>query len=331
MKILYAVQATGNGHISRAIELIPYLQQYGTIDIFLSGSNSSLDVNLPVKYRSKGISLFYTSKGGLHYTKTLQQFSANRILREAKALPVENYDAVLIDFESISSLSCKLKNIPCIGFGHQASFQSSAVPRPKHKSIRGEWILNNYAKATAYVGLHFEQYDAFIFNPVIKDAILKSEPKDAGHITVYLPHYTDAFVISYLKKITHQSFHLFSKTASVKNMNGNITVVPVDNAAFNESLIHCNGMITGAGFETPAEVLYLGKKLMCLPVKGQYEQGCNAAALKHFDVPIVSSLTNDFPFIVNNWLQQPKPKQLKITHSAADIVAYTMKLAQAMK
>jgi hypothetical protein len=29
MKILYAVQATGNGHISRAIELMPHLEKYG--------------------------------------------------------------------------------------------------------------------------------------------------------------------------------------------------------------------------------------------------------------------------------------------------------------
>jgi len=38
MKIFYAVQATGNGHISRAMELLPYLERYGKVDIFLSGA-----------------------------------------------------------------------------------------------------------------------------------------------------------------------------------------------------------------------------------------------------------------------------------------------------
>ena len=70
MKILYSVQATGNGHISRAMELLPYLNEYGDVDIFLSGANSSLDFNFPIKYRSKGLSLFYTCKGKLDYTKT---------------------------------------------------------------------------------------------------------------------------------------------------------------------------------------------------------------------------------------------------------------------
>ena len=57
MKILYAVQATGNGHISRAMELLPYLNEYGNTDIFLSGDNSNLAFDVPVKYRSKGLSL----------------------------------------------------------------------------------------------------------------------------------------------------------------------------------------------------------------------------------------------------------------------------------
>jgi hypothetical protein len=32
-------------------------------------------------------------------------------------------------------------------------------------------------------------------------------------------------------------------------------------------------------FETPAEALFLGKKLLVIPMTGQYEQECNAAAL----------------------------------------------------
>jgi spore coat polysaccharide biosynthesis predicted glycosyltransferase SpsG len=52
MKIFYAVQATGNGHISRAHQLLPYLREMGEVDIFLSGSNASLPYELPVKYRS---------------------------------------------------------------------------------------------------------------------------------------------------------------------------------------------------------------------------------------------------------------------------------------
>src|SRR5882724_2465399 len=191
MKIFYAVQATGNGHISRAMEILPFLQRYGDVDIFLSGSNSSLQLDGPVKYRSKGLCIFYNHAGSVSYLKTIKQFSPARILKEARDLPVEKYDLVLNDFESITSLACAFKKIPSVNFGHQASFQSEKTPRPQKKEMMGEWILKNYGRATQYVGLHFTSYDDFILPPVIKKEIILAEPLDKGYITVYLPSYSD--------------------------------------------------------------------------------------------------------------------------------------------
>ena len=42
---------------------------------------------------------------------------------------------------------------------------------------------------------------------------------------------------------------------------------PVNNELFNKSLETCNGLLTGGGFEGPAEALYLGKKLLSVPMK----------------------------------------------------------------
>src|SRR5579863_6055788 len=171
MKIFYAVQATGNGHISRAMEILPYLERYGTVDIFLSGANSTLPLNAPVKFRSKGVCFFYTNTGSLNYMDSLKEFAPLRVLREAKELPVEKYDLVINDFECITSLACALKKIPSVNFGHQASFQSDKVPRPQKKEFIGEWVLHNYARASQYIGLHFSNYDNFILPPVIKKDI----------------------------------------------------------------------------------------------------------------------------------------------------------------
>ncbi|WP_216073950.1 glycosyltransferase family protein, partial [Acinetobacter baumannii] len=72
-------------------------------------------------------------------------------------------------------------------------------------------------------------------------------------------------------------------------------------------MIASEGVITGAGFETPAEALYLGKKLLCLPIRGQYEQLCNAAALKNFGVTIVDKMDNEFTGTIASWLSSPNP------------------------
>lgn len=331
MKILYAVQATGNGHIARAKELLPFLEQYGTVDVFLSGSNSNLQVPLPVKYKSKGVSLFYGNRGGLDYWKMLQALSPLKIIAEARALPVEKYDVVINDFECITSLACKLKNVPSVNFGHQASFISSHTPRPAKKDPVGELILRNYAAATQYIGLHFEQYDDFIYSPIIKEQVLYANPTDQEHITVYLSHYSDDFIAPYLQQLPAVRFEVFSKKVKEKVQVGNISFLPISNEAFTNSMIHAAGVITGAGFETPAEALVLGKKLMCLPIRGQYEQLCNAAALQNFGVPVLSSIEQTFPDEICSWLQAAAPGKLELKHSTASIVSKVIETAMSIR
>jgi uncharacterized protein (TIGR00661 family) len=331
LKIFYAVQATGNGHIARAMELLPFLQQYGTVDIFLSGSNSNLHTALPVKYRSNGLSLLYHKNGGLDYWKMWREISLVQAYKEAKQLPVEKYDIVINDFEAITAFACKIKKTASIGFGHQASFQSNQTPSPLKKDVAGEFILQKFAPASMYTGLHFEQYDDFIFNPIIKQEILQASPKDNGYITVYLPHYADEIVAAQLHKLKDIRFEVFSKKVKQPTTDKNITFIPVSNTAFNKSMINCTGIITGAGFETPAEALYLRKKLLCLPIKGQYEQCCNAEALKQFEVPVVNTINSSFNSTVKNWLSNPGPKPLQITHSTAMITAHVINTAMAMQ
>ena len=320
MKILYSIQATGNGHIARANELIPHFQKHGEVEVFLSGSNSALPSQIPVRYRSKGFSLFYGQSGALDYWKMARSLSPNRIYNEAKSLPVEKYDLVINDFESITSIACKMKRKPFIHFGHQASFASPNVPRPQSKDIAGEFLLKHYAGSKHRIGLHFKQYDSEIFTPVLKQGILNTEPVNHGHVTVYLCHYSDYVVCAELKKINDIHFHLFSKQAKAIRHDGNITIFPINEIDFNKSLSESFGIVTGAGFETPAEALYMQKKLMCLPIKGQYEQACNAAALEAFGVVVVKSIDETFPDKVRKWMNDPLPRKLIIETSTNEIV-----------
>lgn len=52
MKILYALQGTGNGHISRARAIIPILQNYCSVDILVSGYQKDIDLPFEVKYQT---------------------------------------------------------------------------------------------------------------------------------------------------------------------------------------------------------------------------------------------------------------------------------------
>jgi len=324
MKIFYAVQATGNGHISRAMEILPHLKNYGQVDLFLSGANSTLQLDAPVKYRSKGVCFFYSNSGSLNYLQTLKKFAPLRVIKEVKDLPVEKYDLIINDFECITSLACAFKKIPSVNFGHQASFMSKKTPRPKQKDLLGEFVLHNYARASQYIGLHFKCYDDFILPPVIKKNILLSEPTDKGHITVYLPSFSDAIVSKYLSPIKDFQFEVFSKEVKQQVKQNNILFIPVDKDGFNKSLINCHGIITNSGFETPAEALYLRKKLLVIPIKGQYEQVCNATALEEMGVKKINSLNENFSEVFAKWINAKNTIDFIPDYSTEAIINFLM-------
>ncbi|HOZ84402.1 MAG TPA: glycosyltransferase family protein [Niabella sp.] len=315
MKIFYAVQATGNGHISRCMELLPYLKQYGKVDIFLSGDNSSLSLDAPIAYRSKGLSLYYTCNGSLNYWKIAKTINPISLRKEIDQLPVENYDFVINDYDYITAKSCAKKGIPSVNFGHQASFYSPNTPRPKQKSTTGEWLLKNYAPADRYVGLHFSCYDEFITTPIIKKEILEAVPVDKGHITVYLPSYCEQQLKGIFSPLKEYKFEIFTNQRKSEGVEGNIKFIPVNKITFNRSLIECHAIITGGGFETPSEAIHLGKKLMAIPIRGQYEQCCNAAALADLGVMTLSSIDANFKNTFYHWIKNEKTIQMDYSNS----------------
>lgn len=302
MKIFYAIQATGNGHISRATQLYPYLQKFGEVDFMVSGINASLNVDLPVKFRSNGCSLHYSKCGGLNYWDIVKNIRPNQIYKDAKSLPLENYDVVINDFDSITSLACKMQKVHSVQFGHQASFISQATPRPEKKSLMGEMILKHYAPSPKNIGLHFEKYDSFIYPPIIKDEIVNAEPKNLKHITVYLPSFQKDCLEKAFNKLKDVQFHWFLYDVKFEHTIGNVTYFPVNQDFFNRSLIDCEGIITGGGFETPSEALFLGKKILSIPIRDHYEQECNAAALKKLGIPVMYDVEDNFDQIIDNWL-----------------------------
>ena len=302
MKIFYAIQATGNGHISRAVQLYPYLKMFGTVDFFMSGNNASLNVDIPIKYKSKGCSLHYSKCGGLDYWEIAKNIKPLQMYRDAKALPLSDYDVVINDFDSITSLACKIQKVKSVQFGHQASFMSDLTPRPEKNNIMGELVLKHYAPAPKYIGLHFKKYDSFIHPPIIKDEIFLATPKDLNHISVYLPSFDRECLEKAFHKVKGIEFQWFLNDIKEIRKEGNITYFPVNQKLFNESLINCHGILTGGGFETPAEALFLNKKILSIPIKNHYEQECNAAALKLLGVPVLNKVGDDFHIEIENWL-----------------------------
>ena len=286
MKILYAIQGTGNGHVSRAREIIPYLRKYGNVDILISGTHAEVDVGAEVKYRFDGFGFVFGSKGGVDFRETWKRFNLRKFITDVKNLPVREYDVVINDFEPVCAWSCKLYRKFSVGMSHQSAYLSHKTPKITGFHW-GKIIMNHYAPASDYVTFHFEKYDHFIHTPVIRNEIRNLKPQNSGHYTVYLPAYSDEFILDKVKEIPGSNWQIFSKHSKQHYKTNNAEVFPINNVLFQKSLANCEGLLTGGGFEGPAEALYLGKKLLAVPMHHQYEQQCNALALEKLGVPVI--------------------------------------------
>ncbi|SIQ17749.1 glycosyltransferase family protein [Maribacter ulvicola] len=303
MKVLYAIQGTGNGHLSRAQDVIPALLKHNiSLDILVSGIQADIKLPYPIKYQLQGLSFIFGKKGGVDVWKTYYRANSMRLQKEIKSIPVDNYDLVINDFEPVTAWACKLKGKPCYSFSHQTAVLSSWAPKPKKKDRIGKWILKNYAPTSHQFGLHFKAYESTIYTPIIRNDIRSASISKGEHYTVYLPSYSDEKLLKFLSKMKNTTWEVFSKYTTYAFYNKNIQIKPITDEAFVKSMASSKGVLCGAGFETPAESLFMQKKLLVVPMKGQYEQQCNAAALSDMGVPIIKSLKKKYLDKVKHWL-----------------------------
>jgi uncharacterized protein (TIGR00661 family) len=303
MKVLYAFQGTGNGHLSRAREVIPALLNRVSVDVMISGTQADLELNFPIKYNYDGISFIFGKSGGVDIPKTFKHNFIRRIIKEVRNCPVTDYDLVINDFEPISAWACKIRGVKCISLSHQSALLSNLVPLPTHQDKIGSFILRHYAPCKERFSFHFEKYDADIYTPIIRSEIRDKEIIDLGHYTVYLPSYSDKKIIKILSKLVDVRWHVFSKHAKSAYQRHNVQIEPITNERFCVSLASCRGVLCGAGFETPSEALYMSKKLMVIPMKRQYEQYYNAESLRKMGIPIINKLGKKNVWEIRKWVE----------------------------
>lgn len=324
MKILYAIQGTGNGHLARATEIIPVLQQMGETDILVSGIQGDIQLPFSVKYKFYGLSFIFGKKGGIAILATLKKLRLLRLLRNISQLSVADYDLVISDFEPVSAWACKLRHVRCVGLSHQNAVLHSKAFRPDKSNWFGKLVLRYYAPVAVRYGFHFKPLDRMNFAPVIRSDIRHAQISDKGHYTVYLPAFSDAEIQNILAPHKTVKWEVFSKNCSQAYKIGNIQFLPVSLEGFNASFVSCAGILCTAGFETPAEAIFMGKKLCVIPMKNQYEQACNAAFLAEMGV-VVAESSRALCELLPQWLADETRLQLAYPDETREIVAELVK------
>jgi uncharacterized protein (TIGR00661 family) len=230
-------------------------------------------------------------------------------------------DLVVTDFEPFSAWWARRRRVPFISIDNEHLL---ILCRLDHQ-LRNIWgrfsaavvVRFHYFGARAYVITNFFQAPsrspaAVLAPPVVRPAIARLQPSDAGHIVVYATTGTQEDQWrSVLGRFAPQKFHLYGFNKNVECEN--CTFKEASTEGFATDLASSRGVIASAGYSLISECLYLRKKMLLLPLVGQYEQLINARYVEKLGLGVWSKEVDEA--VVSRFLERlgaPMPQDDRI-------------------
>jgi uncharacterized protein (TIGR00661 family) len=281
VRILYGVQGTGNGHLSRARAMARALARHPHIEVdwLFSGrlAEDYFDMDMFGDFRTcRGLS-FVTRAGGVALAPTLGNLRPRQFLADLAQIDARSYDRVISDFEPLTAWAARRDGMNSIGIGHQYALVPG-VPRSARNPI-GSAVLAAYAPVTTKIGLHWHHFDCPIFPPIIDAGTTDAaNTADSHEVLVYLPFENPSEMIRMLQRFPATRFIMFGPGL----MHGeqlNVSTRASSRSEFMTALAQCTHIICNSGFELISEALTHGKHILTRPLAGQAEQQSNARAL----------------------------------------------------
>ncbi|MCB5226806.1 glycosyltransferase [Alishewanella sp. 16-MA] len=306
MKILYGVQATGNGHITRARALLPALQQQGIeVDFLFSGRSEAqlFDMAMFKDYAWANGFTFSSRNGRVQPLSTLRQLKPLQFIKDVRQLDVSAYDLVLTDFEPVSAWAAKRQGILSVGLARQYALRHPLAGKQSVSWLKA--AVSVFAPAQHYLGVHWQPDYPDLLPPLLSAPAVFNQPANFASfepfILVYLPFEQLTQVLAWLKQYPVWQFKLYTDIKA-PYQDENVKLLPFSRQAFPLDLHHASGVICNSGFGLCSEALRAGKKLLIKPLKGQIEQAYNAYTLANM---AKASVFSDFTAnVLVTWLQQ---------------------------
>jgi uncharacterized protein (TIGR00661 family) len=292
-KIVYGVAGEGFGHSSRSHLIGQHLIDAGHDVLFVAsrkslgylrthfGDNVKEIFGLSLVYEDRNLSPFRTVTANV--SRFLRDPRTNSELYSQVLEPFDP-DLVISDFEPFSAWWAWREHLPFVSINHQHVVTLCDI---EHEPA--EWLPRlhahvvtrcHYFGAAAYVMLNFFRAPVrhprgVLAPPVVRPAVLSFERSSGDHVLIYT---TDASwkddLLATLAIFPEQEFYIygFDEDAEYRNC----TLKKTSTEGFLSDLASCRGIIATAGFSLISESLHFRKKMLLLPIQGQYEQTVNA-------------------------------------------------------
>lgn len=321
-RILYCVSGEGWGHAIRSKVIIDYLMKKHEVLVLSYGKGYKYFNRYFSKknlWKIHGFFLVYEDirvrrlKTGLDgFVRSPKIINAN-IKQFRKVMKSFKPQIIVSDTEPFSGFFAKLYNIPVLAVDNTHILSQCQVEVPKrHKK---DFILakNLMQLVTPYADYYLittffyprikNPKNTFLFPPILRKKILNAKKKltKKEHIIVYQTAWSYKQLFPILKMVK-ANFIVYASGKSGKDKN--ITFKDFNETTFIKDLSSCKAIITNGGFTLISEAVYLGKPLLCVPVKQQPEQVINA----YYVDKLGYGKSCDYltPDIVNNFIDNIK-------------------------
>ena len=329
-KIIYAVAGEGFGHSTRSHLIGQRLIDAGHNVMFVGSKNSLLYLKQYFGERVKevfGLSYAY-DKGYVDPIRTLKRnlvklpkgHRRNVELFKKHFAPFEP-DLVISDFEPFSAWWAWRKNVPFISIDNEHILTLCKLEHPAKNwfsRLTAKVVTRcHYVGAVTYVIINFFRAplridSAVLAPPIVRPIVCALQPRQGEHILVYSTAGTGEDQLrQVLGKFGKQRFYVYGFNKSAEDKNCVFKERSIE--GFLTDLASARGVIASAGFSLISECMYLKKKMLLLPVAGQYEQIINAYYIQKLGLG-VSSEKLDEPVLAKflDELDKPMPADERI-------------------
>lgn len=289
-RILYSVCGEGMGHAIRARVLLNHLTENNEVHIFASDrAYDYLSAHFENVYEIGGFNTVYednTVRNKKTFIKGMKDLpgdlknSLRLMYSVAKAVKPE---IIISDFEFYSNLLSKILRLPLISLDnmHVLTQAELEVPR-KYRTDRlaAEGVVRSFIQLpTRYLITSYfypplkNPKKAKYFPPVLRDEIMNLKPYNGEHVMVYQTSDSNLKLLEILKDLDDE-FVVYGFNRDEKD--GNIEFKSFNEDDFFQDMANARAVISNGGFTLISEALYLGKPVLSVPVKKQFEQILNA-------------------------------------------------------
>ena len=288
--VFYCVCGEGMGHAIRTGVIVDKIKE--KYDVYLFSSDRAyeyLNSKFDNVYEIGGFNTVYinnkvnnlkTLSDAIKRNPTNIKVGYENLYKKAAQLKP---DVIVTDFEIYATMISKIRGIPLISLDNIHMMTQTKIDYPKKyfgEMLKAKGVIKTYVvKPKIHILTSFfypkikPRKNAVIYPPIIREDIMKLEPKDGNHVIVYQTSRESEKLVRKLKSLKNEKFIVYGFNKREKD--GNLIYKEFNEDEFYDDLASSKAVICNGGFTFICEAIYLKKPIYSVPANGNFEQILN--------------------------------------------------------